>query len=258
MFWQIAFDVICRLLHGHRPYWWVQFNMDKKVSLHQTPLTCETGPGNPSGHVMINVVTCLAILHLISDQLGTHSLRMGLVIRRMLKNVLLAWIAIMATSRVYISAHFPHQCALAICLGYISFYYTKSHLNQCSKKSTFNKLAMAFSLLGCAIFIHENLQKLLGFGPNWSIDMAKKYCAKVRIANIFNLTKRGSMKPFLFTARVDLRWHDTFVFDDEIFRISAGPRIVKSARKIFIRFQINFIETAHFPVHRICLTLCAQ
>ena len=171
-----------RLLHGHRPYWWVALNgVDKKAaSLHQTPLTCETGPGNPSGHVMINVVTCLAILHLISDQLETYSLRMGLVIRRMLKNFLLVWIAIMATSRVYISAHFPHQCALAIGLGYISFYYTKSHLNEYSKKSLLRKLGMAFWLLGSAIFIHENLQKLLGFSPHWSIDMAKKYCAKVR------------------------------------------------------------------------------
>ena len=40
---------------------------------------------------------------------------------------------------------------------------------------------MALSLLASALFIHENLQTFLGFHPNWSIDMAKKYCAKVRV-----------------------------------------------------------------------------
>merc|ERR1719288_432364 len=37
---------------------------------------------------------------------------------------------------------------------------------------------MAVSLLASALLIHENLQTILGFHPNWSIDMAKKYCAK--------------------------------------------------------------------------------
>ena len=153
----------------------------KDVALHQTPLTCETGPGNPSGHVMINVVTCLAVLNLISDHLQDSSLRMGLVIKRMLKNFLLLWIAIMATSRIYILAHFPHQCALAICIGYISFHRSKSHLNTVIKSHTFAKVILALTLLASALFIHENLQTFFGFHPNWSIDMAKKYCAKVRL-----------------------------------------------------------------------------
>lgn len=36
-----------------RPYWWVhEFNDLGAPDLGQTPLTCETGPGSPSGHVM--------------------------------------------------------------------------------------------------------------------------------------------------------------------------------------------------------------
>ena len=106
----------------------------KELSLRQTPLTCETGPGNPSGHVMINVVTCLAVFSLISDQLQSYDLRMGLVVRRMLKNLLFVWLAIMCTSRVYILAHFPHQCALAICIGYICFHWSKSKLNSWTRQ----------------------------------------------------------------------------------------------------------------------------
>lgn len=152
----------------------------KELSLQQTPLTCETGPGNPSGHVMMNVVTCLAVFSLISDQLQAHDLRMGLVIKRMLKNLLFVWLAIIATSRIYILAHFPHQCALAICIGYISFHWSKSKLNTLARFHTFSKVMIALSLIASALFIHENLQTFLGFHPNWSIDMAKKYCAKVK------------------------------------------------------------------------------
>lgn len=36
-----------------RPYWWVQeYGVPGSPTLLQTPLTCETGPGSPSGHVM--------------------------------------------------------------------------------------------------------------------------------------------------------------------------------------------------------------
>ena len=185
-FWKLQrlrFFFLFRVLHGHRPYWWIQMNQHQKkeLSLRQTPLTCETGPGNPSGHVMINVVTCLAVFSLISDQLQAYDLRMGLVVRRMLKNLLFVWLAIMCTSRVYILAHFPHQCALAICIGYICFNWSKSKLNSWTRFHLCIKVIMALSLLASALFIHENLQTFLGFHPNWSIDMAKKYCAKVRV-----------------------------------------------------------------------------
>ena len=37
--------VIFRLLLGNRPYWWVWLHTDWPHLLHQSPLTCETGPG---------------------------------------------------------------------------------------------------------------------------------------------------------------------------------------------------------------------
>lgn len=35
-----------------RPFWWVREYGAGAPDLRQTPLTCETGPGSPSGHVM--------------------------------------------------------------------------------------------------------------------------------------------------------------------------------------------------------------
>ena len=53
-------DTFYRILHGHRPYWYVKQNdllQLNQFGLKQSPITCETGPGLPSGHVMVNVVT---------------------------------------------------------------------------------------------------------------------------------------------------------------------------------------------------------
>ena len=56
-----------RLLHGQRPFWWIQLKNIKNLKLFQTQITCETGPGNPSGHVMINMVIGLSIVRLLEN-----------------------------------------------------------------------------------------------------------------------------------------------------------------------------------------------
>ncbi|XP_075027510.1 glucose-6-phosphatase 3 isoform X2 [Calonectris borealis] len=43
-------------LFGERPFWWIHesgFASKEPVALHQFPVSCETGPGSPSGHCMI-------------------------------------------------------------------------------------------------------------------------------------------------------------------------------------------------------------
>ncbi|TPP61696.1 hypothetical protein FGIG_08680 [Fasciola gigantica] len=44
------------LLHGHRPYWWVNIYAQQTNTpifpIEQFSVTCETGPGSPSGHCM--------------------------------------------------------------------------------------------------------------------------------------------------------------------------------------------------------------
>lgn len=45
-----------------RPYWWVWEQGGGAVELRHTPLTCETGPGSPSGHVMGSAAVLYALL----------------------------------------------------------------------------------------------------------------------------------------------------------------------------------------------------
>lgn len=46
----------------HRPYWWIKEFGARGVDIHQTPLTCETGPGSPSGHIMGSAATLYVFL----------------------------------------------------------------------------------------------------------------------------------------------------------------------------------------------------
>jgi len=83
-------QVLKWILHGHRPYWYVKQNdllQLNQFGLKQTPITCETGPGLPSGHVMVNVVTGLTIVNfLISCARDCLSNPVTLVLRRVLWN----------------------------------------------------------------------------------------------------------------------------------------------------------------------------
>ncbi|RWS00440.1 glucose-6-phosphatase-like protein, partial [Dinothrombium tinctorium] len=44
------------MLHGERPYWWIHethiYNKTQLPDVQQFFITCETGPGSPSGHAM--------------------------------------------------------------------------------------------------------------------------------------------------------------------------------------------------------------
>lgn len=50
---------LSRAFRGDRPYWWTGetslYNEETRPLLRQFPNTCESGPGTPSGHLMMNV-----------------------------------------------------------------------------------------------------------------------------------------------------------------------------------------------------------
>lgn len=167
-----------RILHGHRPYWWIPQNQGS-VKLSQTEISCETGPGNPSGHVMINVVTYLTFLHLMLSCLNHVSQPVKLVARRMLWNVVLVMTAIMITSRVYILAHFPHQCILAVLFGYVVYHFSSTRIAS-GKWNLRWKILVAFAIPVSSLLLYVNGEKLLGFQLDWSLRLASKFCSKVK------------------------------------------------------------------------------
>lgn len=78
---QRYFVDICRILQGERPYWWVFQNQEYlqvrfiPEEIKQFSLTCETGPGSPSGHVMVSASVWYFMIHLMIPQQFSRILR---------------------------------------------------------------------------------------------------------------------------------------------------------------------------------------
>ena len=100
------------LIGAERPYWYVKEHGLPDV--HQTEITCETGPGSPSGHLMENY----AMFYILADFItGLPDLKTKLWISRIVWAAFYALIGLLFVSRTYCSAHFPDQCVLGIICG---------------------------------------------------------------------------------------------------------------------------------------------
>ena len=165
----ICFQVGKWLLHGDRPYWWVS-EQGSNISLVQTNLSCETGPGVPSGHSQAAtvIVFCLVDCCLSSSWCRTRGCR------PLLWLLFLAAQMMMWTSRIYISAHFPHQCLLGfmVSLLVVRKFYSRGSWIQ---RRTFPLLVFSLFLLASSLTVYQ-LLLTLGHNPDWSISLARKHC----------------------------------------------------------------------------------
>ncbi|XP_063238749.1 glucose-6-phosphatase 2 [Bacillus rossius redtenbacheri] len=159
------------LLMEHRPYWWVRETAlyggpERAPSLRQTPLTCETGPGCPSGHVM----GYAAVAYLLASSLSEG------VPRSLARGVwALYWgtVLLVALSRLYVATHFPHQCALGA-LGGLAVAWLLAGRDW---HRTPRRAALLGALGLCLVPVAAYwLQKLLGVDPQWSVRLAFKWC----------------------------------------------------------------------------------
>ena len=157
------------LLQGDRPYWWVP-ERGHNISLLQTRLSCETGPGVPSGHSQAAAV----IVFCLVDCCVSSSWCRSRASRTVLWLLFLASQILMWTSRIYISAHFPHQCLLGfiVSLLVVRKFYSRGSWIQ---KKTFPLILFSLFLLSSSLGLYVVLLRL-GHNPDWSISLAKKHC----------------------------------------------------------------------------------
>ena len=78
---------IYRLLFGERPYWWVKesplfSSPSSRLTLNQNAMTCETGPGSPSGHVMANLTLWLVLWDVLYKRVVEKNFGEGYKTRR--------------------------------------------------------------------------------------------------------------------------------------------------------------------------------
>jgi len=154
------------MLQGDRPYWWIKEN-GHDLQLHETFLTCETGPGVPSGHSQSSYLIWYSVLDTLLEQKPSNVVFLL---------VFLPLQVLMMSARIFISAHFPHQCLLgflvaALC---IQFVYKDDRI---LAGDTRTKLCVSVMLPTTAMVAYGGLL-VSGFDPNWSIALATKWCLK--------------------------------------------------------------------------------
>ena len=158
------------LLQGDRPYWWVP-ERGLNISLVQSPLSCETGPGVPSGH---SQAAAVIVFCLVDCGLGVSAICRARWSRPLLWLLFLAAQLLMWTSRIFISAHFPHQCLLGfiVSLLVVRKFYSRGSWIQ---RRTVPLVLFSLFLLGSSLSLYLLLLRL-GLSPDWTISLAKKHC----------------------------------------------------------------------------------
>uniref|UniRef100_A0A8C6XG75 Glucose-6-phosphatase n=1 Tax=Naja naja TaxID=35670 RepID=A0A8C6XG75_NAJNA len=146
-----------RILFGERPYWWVHEtdlygNVTPPV-IRQFPITCETGPGSPSGHAM----GCSGVYYVMVTALLSQLLPQK-------RNTLRVCVCL---SRVFIAAHFPHQVIAGVISGKLFLEYW-----------CFTRYVGTIGFLfGFALGFYL-LLKMLGVDLLWTIEKAHKWCER--------------------------------------------------------------------------------
>lgn len=181
-------QVLKWMLMGERPYWWVHetsvYNRTSSIvpEVKQFFMTCETGPGSPSGHAM---VTAAVFYILIEAVLKKQMQIKSNIVSRLVWSMYTLILCTVSLSRIYLAAHFPHQCLLGAIIG-VAVAMMVSHADTDSfkrKHYVFGTIAMFASAMTTYYVI-----KSLGHDPLWSVNRAIKWCAKREYVHVSNWT----------------------------------------------------------------------
>ncbi|KAM5306229.1 glucose-6-phosphatase catalytic subunit 1 [Glossophaga mutica] len=170
------------ILFGQRPYWWVldtdYYGNTSVPQIKQFPVTCETGPGSPSGHAM---GTAGVYYVMVTSTLSIFRGKKKATYRFRLLNVILwlgFWIVQLnvCLSRIYLAAHFPHQVVAGVLSG-IAVAETFRHIQGIYNASLKKYFLITFFLFSFAIGFYL-LLKGLGVDLLWTLEKAKRWCER--------------------------------------------------------------------------------
>ncbi|KAK2832804.1 hypothetical protein Q5P01_016693 [Channa striata] len=168
------------LLFEERPYWWVQetgfYGNSSQPLIEQFPMTCETGPGSPSGHAMgaaaVYYTIMSSLLATILKEEGPHTRRW--CVRVSLWTLFWCVQVCVCLSRVFVAAHFPHQVITGVLIGILvadSLSRTRQIFKACLRSYVLTSLL----LLSLALLLYRCLQ-LAGVNLLWSVEKARRWC----------------------------------------------------------------------------------
>ncbi|XP_049846226.1 glucose-6-phosphatase catalytic subunit 1 [Schistocerca gregaria] len=241
------------LFMEHRPYWWVR-EQQSHIMLQQTHMTCETGPGSPSGHVMgttavLYIFLCWFINTVLLPSTGKSAVRKMLLIILSL-TAFMGTVALVAVSRMYIAAHFPHQCILGFICGVAVSWLVKK-LNWWRTAGRL-KLTIAAACLTAVSVASYWLQKIAGVDPQWSVYLALKWCFQEENVNItttplFSLVRVAgttfgvALSAPVFRLRKSQRPVKAFLASYVAALLIAGASETVTTSNVFIFYPLQFL-----------------
>uniref|UniRef100_A0A7N6BGQ8 Glucose-6-phosphatase n=1 Tax=Anabas testudineus TaxID=64144 RepID=A0A7N6BGQ8_ANATE len=176
------------LLFGERPYWWVQetgfYGNSSQPMIEQFPMTCETGPGSPSGHAM----GAAAVYYTMMSSL----LALSKCVRVSLWTLFWCVQVCVCLSRVYVAAHFPHQVITGvmidsmICFNIFQVFWwlnTSAGLGRSSRPVLRSYVLTSILLLSLALLLYLCLQ-LVGVNLLWSVEKAWRWCRRAEWVSV--------------------------------------------------------------------------
>ncbi|XP_029312333.1 glucose-6-phosphatase catalytic subunit 1 [Cottoperca gobio] len=175
------------ILFGERPYWWVHetahYANTVRPHIEQYPMTCETGPGSPSGHAMgaagvyyILVTSILAIMTSKKKFGNKKSTNKEWYLKAVLWTLFWGVQVCVCLSRVFIAAHFPHQVIAGVITGMIvaeAFNRTQWIYSASMKNYFYTTLFLTSFAVGFYLLL-----KALGVDLLWTLEKAQKWCVK--------------------------------------------------------------------------------
>ncbi|XP_066554748.1 glucose-6-phosphatase catalytic subunit 1-like [Amia ocellicauda] len=170
------------ILFGERPYWWVHetsfYSNSSVPHIEQFPVTCETGPGSPSGHAMgsagVYYVMVTSLLAILIKKQG-HSGK-NWCVRGALWAVFWGVQVCVCLSRVFLAAHFPHQVIAGVITGMIvaeAFSRVKWIYSASLKRYLHTTLFLLTFALGFYLLL-----RALGVDLLWTLEKAKRWCVR--------------------------------------------------------------------------------
>ncbi|XP_068610386.1 glucose-6-phosphatase a, catalytic subunit, tandem duplicate 1 [Brachionichthys hirsutus] len=170
------------VLFGERPYWWVRetgfYGDGPFPALVQFPITCETGPGSPSGHAMavagVWFVMVTSLLTMAAENNCPPTLYRFLQVGLWMLVGLMELVVCM--SRLYILAHFPHQVIAGAIIGLlVAAVVSKGKwIYNASMQKYFFAIAFLTSFALCL----DLLLRAMGMDMLWSMAKAQKWCVR--------------------------------------------------------------------------------
>jgi len=174
------------MLMGERPYWWVHETgvYNRTGAAMQPPvkqyfMTCETGPGSPSGHAMVTAAVFYILFESFIRQ--SRSQTKSSMVNRIVWSVYTVILCTVSLSRVYLAAHFPHQCLMGSIIGVaVAMLVSSADTDRFQHKHYIMGSAGMFI---SAMTVYAVI-KGMGMDPMWTLNRAIKWCDKAEHVHI--------------------------------------------------------------------------